>query len=165
MTNTELTTLITQALATDANILDWSQTHFSKEHLVFDGIDAATLPEPPDAAAEEQGDYPFIAIDIDEQTTGQAVEAKQVTLALYAALIDPSPYTQEEGSRIKLLPGKIRREEFHILIMQSIKAALAGHIVSEVKTVNDLEAVFPQFGVYIVLAVESPYGFREDRFI
>lgn len=165
MTNIELLTNITQALLTDGTLASWCATHFAKGLTVFDGIITQDLPQPPDPAAAAEGDYPFAAVAIDEKETGLEAAAEEVSINIFAALLDYASYSQDQDNPgLRKLPGVTRREELRTLLLGAVeKADLGGGSIAKVQTINLPVDFHPEFGLDISLTITRPYQFRDDR--
>lgn len=122
------------------------------------------LPDPGDSAAGENGDYPFVALDIPEKNQGNMQEGETIEVSVFCALLDESPYETVEQN-IKRLPGIDKRDQFRVLVLTALVGAeVSGGVITHVDTVNLPVEYSPEFAAAMAVTIERPYAFRENRF-
>jgi hypothetical protein len=153
------------AVATNAAIATWCDLHFDRDVTVFDGIDRMQLPDHGDTAAGTMGDYPFVALDVTEKMQGQVVDEEVLSVSVFCALLDDSPYEDTTLTNTKRLPGIDKRDQFRALVLAAVVgASIDNGYVQTVESVNLPVEFFPEFAVDMTITIARPYAFRENRF-
>ena len=153
------------AVAATAALATWCDLHFDRDVTVFDGIDRMQLPDQGDAANSSAGDYPFVALEVTEKMQGRSTDEEALSVSVFCALLDDSPYEDGDIDNVKKLPGIAKREAFRTLVLAAvIGASIDNGYVQTVESVNLPVEYFPEFAVDMTVTIARPYAFRENRF-